>query len=188
MNSDNGGREVEKDEKKGKRERQRKVGGQNSTPTLKLNLRLSQQKKKKKKLSFLKFSIYPKSQIFNSKFLFPNFQIHILNAQILNSTLQFSIKTQTSNFMIKILSLDFKNSKGSKFQILKRIFFQSLKSRNQNFKTSNFQKSNVSQKKNLLSIKLFLIKFKSRRTKYKITHPKSNGTTKHSSLKSNPKF
>ena len=148
MNSDNGGREVEKDEKKGKRERQRKVGGQNSTPTLKLNLRLSQQKKKKK-LSFLKFSIYPKSQIFNSKFLFPNFQIHILNAQILNSTPQFSIKTQTSNFMIKIPSLDFKNSKGSKFQILnsrfqEEFFFKSLKSQNQNFKASEFQKSNVS--------------------------------------------
>ena len=125
--SDNGGREVEKDEKtkkkKRKRERQRKVGGQNSAPTLKLNQRLSQPKKKKK-LSFLKFSIYPKSQIFNSKFLFPNFQIHILNAQILNSTLQFSLKTQTSNFMIKIKipSLDFKNSKGSKFQILNSRF------------------------------------------------------------------
>ena len=62
MNSDNGGREVEKDEKKGKRERQRKVGGQTTAPTPKLSLRLSQlsqveltqstQKKKKKKILF----------------------------------------------------------------------------------------------------------------------------------------
>ena len=56
MNSDNGGREVEKDEtktkkkknkkqkkyKKRKRVRQRKVGSQNSAPTLKLSLRLCQ--------------------------------------------------------------------------------------------------------------------------------------------------
>ena len=48
MNSDNGGREVEKDEtktktkktKKMKRVRQRKVGSQNSAPTLTLSLRL----------------------------------------------------------------------------------------------------------------------------------------------------
>ena len=131
------------------------MGGQNSAPILKLNLRLSQLSQTKltqstqKKTFFFKVFKYPKSQIFNSKFLFPNFQIHILNAQILNSTLQFSIKTQTSNFMIKIPSLDFKNSKGSKFQILnsrfqEEFFFKSLKSQNQNFKASEFQKSNVS--------------------------------------------
>ena len=160
VNSDNGGREVEKDEtnkqkKKRKWERQRKVGGQNSVPILKLNLRLSQlsqtelTQSTQKKTFFFKVFKYPKSQIFNSKFLFPKFQIHILNAQILNSTPQFSIKTQTSNFMIKIPSLDFKNSKGSKFQILnsrfqEEFFFKSLKSQNQNFKASEFQKSNVS--------------------------------------------
>ena len=64
VNSDNGGREVEKDEtnkqkKKRKWERQRKVGGQNSAPILKLNLRLSQLSQTEltqsthKKLSFL---------------------------------------------------------------------------------------------------------------------------------------
>ena len=81
VNSDNGGREVEKDEKKGKRERQRKVGGQNSPLTLKLRLRLS--KPKKKKLSFLKFSIYPKSQI-------PNFQLKIFVPKFSNSYSQCS--------------------------------------------------------------------------------------------------
>ena len=131
---------------------------------------LNQPKKKKKKNYFLKFSNILNPKFSTQTFLFPNFQIHILNAQILNSTLQFSLKTQTSNFMIKIkiLSLDFKNSKGPKFQILnsrfqEEFFFKSLKSQNQNFKTLEFQKSNVSQKKNLLSIKLFLIKFKSRK-------------------------
>ena len=125
------------------------------------------QKKKKKKLSLSKFS-----NILNPKFLikkfFPNFQIHILNAQMLNSTLQFSIKTQTSNFMIKIPSLDFKNSKGSKFQILnsrfKKEFFSKVSkveikiSKLQNFKNQMFLK-----RKFFLSIKLFLIKFKSRK-------------------------
>ena len=104
------------------------MGGQNSALILKLNLRLSQlsqtelTQSTQKKTFFFKVFKYPKSQIFNSKFLFPNFQIHILNAQILNSTLQFSLKTQTSNFMIKIPSHDFKISKGLKFQILNSRF------------------------------------------------------------------
>ena len=37
--------------------------------------------------------------------------------------------------------------------------------KNQGKETSKFQKSNVSQKYNLLSIKIFLIRFKSRRNK-----------------------
>ena len=100
--------------RKGNERDKGKWGGQNSAPILKLNLRLSQLSQTKltqstqKKTFFFKVFKYPKSQIFNSKFLFPNFQIHILNAQILNSTPQFSIKTQTSNFMIKIPSLDLK--------------------------------------------------------------------------------
>ena len=75
MNSDNGGREVEKDEtktktkkktkkKRRKRVRQRKVGSQNSAPTLKLSLRLSQlnqteltQSTQKKKILFQSFQI-----------------------------------------------------------------------------------------------------------------------------------
>ena len=162
-----------KKNKKRKRVRQRKVGSQNSAPTLKLSLRLCQLNQieltqwTKKKLSLSKFS-----NILNPKFLiqkfFPNFQIHILNAQMLNSTLQFSIKTQTSNFMIKIPTLDFKNSKGSKFQILnsrfKKEFFSKVSkveikiSKLQNFKNQMFLKRNF-----FLSIKLFLIKFKSRK-------------------------
>ena len=44
----------------------------------------------KKKNIFQSFQVSFKLQIFNSKFSIPNFQFHIINAQILNSNLQFS--------------------------------------------------------------------------------------------------
>ena len=115
VNSDNGGREVEKDEtktkkkkktknKKRKRVRQRKVGSQNSAPTLKLSLRLCQlnqieltqwtKKKKKKTFSFKVFK-YPKSQIFNSK-IFPKFSNSY--SQCPNVEFNSSIFNKNSNF------------------------------------------------------------------------------------------
>ena len=104
-------------QKKRKRGRQRKVGDRNSAPTVKLSLRLSQlsRPKKKKTLCFKVFK-YLKSQIFNSKFLFPNFQIHILNAQILNSTLQFSIKIKLQISWSRFWALILKTLKAQNFR------------------------------------------------------------------------
>ena len=120
VNSDNGGREVEKDEtktktkktknkkkkttknKKRKRVRQRKVGSQNSAPTLKLSLRLCQlnqieltqwTKKKKKKLSLSKFSNIPNTKFSNSYSQCPNVEF---NSSIFNKNSNFKFHDQDS--------------------------------------------------------------------------------------------
>ena len=72
-----------KDEAKRKKEEIKKWEAKTSAPTLKT------QSTKKKNL-FQSFQVSFRLQIFNSKFSFPNFHFHILNAQILNSNLHFS--------------------------------------------------------------------------------------------------
>ena len=75
-----------KDEAKRKKEETKKWGVKISAPTLKTQPKAESTQKKKKK-SFSKFSSIFQTPKFNSKFSFPNFQFHILNAQILNSNL-----------------------------------------------------------------------------------------------------
>ena len=72
-----------KDEAKRKKEEIKKWEAKTSAPTLKT------QSTQKKNL-FQSFQVSFRLQIFNSKFSFPNFHFHILNAQILNSNLHFS--------------------------------------------------------------------------------------------------
>ena len=73
---------------KGKKEETKKWGAKISAPTLKTQPKV--ESTKKKIYIFQSFQVSFKLQIFNSKISFPNFQFHILNAQILNSNLQFS--------------------------------------------------------------------------------------------------
>ena len=107
--------------KKEKEKRQRSGGPKFRPPHLNLakswvnSVKLSWLSQPKKKNLFQSFQVSFKIQIFNSNFSFPNFQFHILNAQILNSNLMFS-KNQTSDFMIKIPSLSFQNSKFQNFR------------------------------------------------------------------------
>ena len=64
----------------------------------------------------------PKAKSTQKKFSFPSFQFHILIAQILKPKslvfffFFFFFKFQTSDFMIKIPSLNFQNSKAQSFR------------------------------------------------------------------------
>ena len=76
-----------KDEAKRKKEETKKWGAKISASTLKTQPKVELTQSTQKKNLFQSFQVSFKLQIFNSKFSFPNFQFHILTAQILNSNL-----------------------------------------------------------------------------------------------------
>ena len=124
MNSDNGGWEVKKYEAKRQKERNKerggRGGGQISAPILFNSAKAQSTQSTQKKIFYKVFKYFSKSKFSIQKFSFPSFQFHILNAKILNLNLQFSKKKkkkiQTSNFIIKILSLNFQNTIAQNFR------------------------------------------------------------------------
>ena len=107
---------------KGKKREIRSAGGgvQISTPILFNLAKAESTQSTQKKIFYKVFKYFSKSKFSIQKFSFPSFQFHILNAKILNLNLQFSKKKkkkiQTSNFIIKILSLNFQNTMAQNFR------------------------------------------------------------------------